>query len=71
VKTHKDGLPVDHDEPDKVAEAVAAMDLTYVVLTMVDRDDLSDGGAHRQIPRPPRRGVGARKGPHHAGTPQA
>lgn len=46
VKTHKDGLPVDHDEPDKVAEAVAAMDLTYVVLTMVDRDDLSDGGAH-------------------------
>src|SRR5262249_4186295 len=32
-------------EPDKVAEAVQAMGLRYVVLTMVDRDDLDDGGA--------------------------
>ncbi|MEZ5963985.1 MAG: lipoyl synthase [Planctomycetota bacterium] len=46
VKTHRDGLPVDHDEPDKIAEAAVAMRLTYVVLTMVDRDDLSDGGAN-------------------------
>ncbi len=45
VKTHKNGLPVDHEEPAKVADAVIAMGLEYVVLTMVDRDDLSDGGA--------------------------
>ncbi len=36
---------VDDREPDKVAEAVAAMALKYVVLTMVNRDDLPDGGA--------------------------
>jgi lipoic acid synthetase len=46
VKTHKDGLPVDDAEPRKVAEAAVAMGLKYVVLTMVDRDDLSDGGAN-------------------------
>ncbi len=36
---------VDGGEPDKVADAVAKMGLDYVVLTMVDRDDLPDGGA--------------------------
>ncbi len=36
---------LDLDEPRKVAEALAEMDLTYVVLTSVDRDDLPDGGA--------------------------
>jgi lipoic acid synthetase len=36
---------LDLDEPRKVAMALAEMDLTYVVLTSVDRDDLSDGGA--------------------------
>ena len=36
---------LDHDEPAKVAEAVALMGLKYVVLTSVDRDDLADGGA--------------------------
>jgi lipoic acid synthetase len=36
---------VDPFEPAKVAEAVAEMELTYVVLTSVDRDDLPDGGA--------------------------
>ncbi len=36
---------VDADEPRKVAEAVAELGLTYVVLTSVDRDDLPDGGA--------------------------
>lgn len=36
---------VDEDEPGKLAEAVEAMELDYVVLTMVDRDDLDDGGA--------------------------
>ncbi len=37
--------PVDPAEPDHVAEAIARMSLAYVVLTMVDRDDLPDGGA--------------------------
>ncbi len=36
---------LDPDEPDKVARMVEHMDLRYVVLTSVDRDDLSDGGA--------------------------
>jgi lipoic acid synthetase len=45
VKTHSQGNPIDHDEPQKVADAAVAMGLRYVVLTMVDRDDLPDGGA--------------------------
>ncbi|MEO6597106.1 MAG: lipoyl synthase [Planctomycetota bacterium] len=45
VKTHSRGTPIDKDEPEKVAEACVAMGLKYVVLTMVDRDDLPDGGA--------------------------
>jgi len=36
---------VDLQEPDNVAAALRNMDLAYVVLTMVDRDDLADGGA--------------------------
>src|SRR5207245_5078241 len=36
---------LDLDEPKKVAMALAEMDLTYVVLTSVDRDDLAAGGA--------------------------
>ena len=36
---------VDEDEPNRVASAVAAMGLRYVVLTSVARDDLADGGA--------------------------
>ena len=48
VKTRSFGTPVDLGEPRKVAEAAVAMGLTYVVLTMVDRDDLPDGGA-RQV----------------------
>ena len=36
---------VDEDEPRRIAEAVKAMDLRYVVLTGVARDDLPDGGA--------------------------
>src|SRR5262245_47717596 len=38
-------LPVDAEEPRRVAEAAARMDLRYVVLTSVARDDLQDGGA--------------------------
>ena len=45
MKTHSQGNPVDAGEPEKVAEACQAMALRYVVLTMVDRDDLPDGGA--------------------------
>ncbi|MEF8806955.1 lipoyl synthase [Natronomonas sp.] len=37
--------PLDPEEPRNVAEAVAEIGLDYVVLTSVDRDDLTDGGA--------------------------
>jgi lipoic acid synthetase len=37
--------PVDPSEPARVAEAVKTLDLSYVVVTSVDRDDLPDGGA--------------------------
>src|SRR5438876_9038907 len=36
---------VDPSEPEHVAIALGRMNLAYVVLTMVDRDDLPDGGA--------------------------
>ena len=36
---------VDEEEPARIAEAVREMDLRYVVLTGVARDDLADGGA--------------------------
>src|ERR1700722_225379 len=36
---------VDGREPEHVARAIARLELQYVVLTMVDRDDLLDGGA--------------------------
>ena len=41
------GMPteLDLDEPARLAEAVVRMGLSYVVITSVDRDDLSDGGA--------------------------
>ncbi len=38
-------LPVDYDEPRRVAEAVAVMGLNYAVVTSVNRDDRKDGGA--------------------------
>ena len=38
-------MPLDPDEPQKVAAAVALLGLKYVVLTAVARDDLDDGGA--------------------------
>jgi lipoic acid synthetase len=38
-------LPVDYDEPRRVAEAVAAMGLKFAVITSVNRDDRKDGGA--------------------------
>jgi lipoic acid synthetase len=36
---------VDQAEPVRVADAIKALDLAYVVITSVDRDDLPDGGA--------------------------
>ena len=45
VKTGHPNLEVDSREPLALADAVATMGLDYVVLTMVDRDDLADGGA--------------------------
>jgi lipoic acid synthetase len=44
----KTGRPTwnDEDEPRRVAEAIAAMNLEHVVVTSVARDDLADGGAH-------------------------
>ena len=36
---------LDKEEPMKVANSIANMDLKYAVLTSVNRDDLSDGGA--------------------------
>ncbi len=38
-------MPLDTNEPDRVAHAVRQMGLTHVVITSVDRDDLADGGA--------------------------
>jgi len=37
--------PLDADEPENLATAIAQLDLNYVVITSVDRDDLRDGGA--------------------------
>lgn len=36
---------LDDDEPQRVADAVAKLALSHVVITSVDRDDLADGGA--------------------------
>src|SRR4051794_28354781 len=38
-------LPVDYDEPQRVAEAVSLMGLKFAVITSVNRDDRHDGGA--------------------------
>lgn len=43
--SHQPLGPPDPEEPRRVAEAVAAMDLRYAVITSVTRDDLPDGGA--------------------------
>ena len=38
-------LPLEQDEPERVAEAVRRMKLKHVVITAVARDDIPDGGA--------------------------
>ncbi len=42
---HGKPLPLDQDEPLNLANAVKLMQLRYVVITSVDRDDLADGGS--------------------------
>ena len=45
VTPGRPNAPLDEMEPENVALALSKMDLNYVVLTSVDRDDVSDGGA--------------------------
>lgn len=40
-----DALPIEDDEPERVAEAAVRLGLKHVVITSVTRDDLPDGGA--------------------------
>jgi lipoic acid synthetase len=42
---HGRPAPIDEAEPERVATAIQALGLDYVVITSVDRDDVSDGGA--------------------------
>ena len=41
--------PLDADEPANLAATIAALRLSYVVITSVDRDDLRDGGAQHFV----------------------
>ncbi len=41
--------PLDADEPQNLANTIAALKLSYVVITSVDRDDLRDGGAQHFV----------------------
>lgn len=45
VKTARAPPPLDPNEPENTAVAVAKWGLDYVVLTSVDRDDVEDAGA--------------------------
>ena len=42
---HGRPAPIDPAEPARVADAIQVLNLSYVVITSVDRDDVSDGGA--------------------------
>jgi lipoic acid synthetase len=46
---HGKPLPPDENEPDNLALTIAQMNLNYVVITSVDRDDLRDGGAQHFV----------------------
>ena len=60
VETMRQPEPLDAEEPQRLAEAVERMELDHVVITVVNRDDQSDGGAahyrrcvdtvHRRLP---------------------
>ncbi len=43
------GEILDAEEPENVADMAARLGLRYVVITSVNRDDLSDGGAHHWV----------------------
>ena len=45
VDTIRNPPPPEEDEPAKLADAIQRMGLTYSVITVVNRDDLEDGGA--------------------------
>ena len=45
VKTARKPPPLDPNEPENTAAAIAKWGLDYIVITSVDRDDVSDGGA--------------------------
>jgi lipoic acid synthetase len=46
---HGRPLPPDSEEPAHLAQTIAALKLSYVVITSVDRDDLKDGGAQHFV----------------------
>jgi len=60
VQTLRAPAPPEADEPERLADAVERMGLKFVVVTVVNRDDLPDGGAghyracveaiHRRLP---------------------
>ena len=45
VDTVRNPPPPDLDEPGNLADAIESMGLTYAVITVVNRDDMEDGGA--------------------------
>jgi lipoic acid synthetase len=45
VHTGRPG-PIDEDEPERVADAIATLNLRYAVITSVNRDDVLNGGSH-------------------------
>jgi lipoic acid synthetase len=45
VKTGRPGT-IDEQEPERVAEAIATLNLRYAVITSVNRDDVRNGGSH-------------------------
>lgn len=45
VDTKKVPPPLDPEEPQRLAATIEAMQLSYAVITCVNRDDLTDGGA--------------------------
>ncbi len=47
--SHGKPLPPDVNEPANLAKTIAEMQLNYVVMTSVDRDDLPDGGAQHFV----------------------
>jgi lipoic acid synthetase len=46
---HGRPLAPDAEEPEHLARTIAALGLSYVVITSVDRDDLKDGGAQHFV----------------------